>query len=204
MKRLIGLAGVVFWMSLQSASAAVTVTDFKFFGVDLEPIGVSTFVDIVVRLSYEVNELDTDPDPARVAYKGTFALTSGGDAAGPVDIPIVVKNDVPDSFVATANFGSGHSISGAPFSHAELEISGQLFSSDALPPNAGFANAPGAQIFLRLGENDSSQSLPYGSLQIVAVPNAVPEPTTYALFIAGLACVLASRRALRPARLTGL
>ena len=62
MKRLIGLAGVALWISLQSASAAVTVTDYKFFGVDLTPIGGgSTPVDIVVRLSYEVNQLDTDP-----------------------------------------------------------------------------------------------------------------------------------------------
>jgi hypothetical protein len=198
MKRLIGLAGVVLWISLQSASAAVTVTDFKFFGVDLTPIGGgSTLVDIVVRLSYEVNQVDTDPDPIHGAYKGTFALTSGSDAAGPVDMTILVNNEIPDSFVAPANFGPGHSIAGAPFSAAELEISGDLFSSDALPPDAAFASAPGTQIFLRMGENDSSQSLTFDSFQIVAVPNSVPEPDTYAVLIAGLACVFAFRRVAR-------
>jgi hypothetical protein len=199
MRRLCGIAVVALLCWCHSAVASLVVTDFKFFGVDLSPIGNPATVNVVVRLSYDLNQPDGDPlDTTQGAYSGTFALSSGIDSAGPAGASISVRDDATDVFLVSVNFGNPFpSISGTQFSVAELEVgsvTGSLFSSDALPPNAGFASAADAQLFFRLGDNDATNTLPFESFQIEAVPNPVPEPSAYVLLIAGFGGLLAAVR----------
>jgi hypothetical protein len=199
MKRLTGIAGALLLLWIQSASAALVVTDFKFFGVDVSPLGDPGTVNLVVRLSYDSTQVDGDlADNTLGVYTGNLRVLSGGQTAGPVGVTITVRNEIADVFLVPASFGSPFpSLGGNQFSTAELEISsatGSLFSSDALPLDTTFAHATDANLLLHFGKNDSSQSLEFDSFEIVAVPNAVPEPATYALLIAGLAGIFAFRR----------
>jgi len=89
-------------------------------------------------------------------------------------------------------------VDGQPISAASFSLSsstGQLFASDALPLDPNFASQADL-VSLVLTHGDATQGFSPPA-PVVEIFTPVPEASTYALLLAGLASVFAFRRARR-------
>ena len=142
---------------------------------------------------------------ATIFISGSFSASAGEMVSFFYDFTINLSSSVPVTFTlqATANTQLGPvqvSDSGvvAPGSHeytgmgqsnpAPFDVSGTYNGS--LTFDFGSATRPGRIISVAGGADSLSLSIPQNGLQFQVGPNAIPEPSTYALLFAGVGAIL--------------
>jgi hypothetical protein len=216
MKRLIGIAGLGLLFAACSASAALVSVDFSFSGIQFDDppdgfTGAGTF-----RLSYDLTAPDSNPDPSVGAYDGKIMLIAGGVSTPLLDVTINVSNNVAapgggvfDEFgVLPITFPAGpfpivdgHTINSGGFSVIADIVNpptDDMLPDDKLPATTGFVGkATRALVVLGREDTDTPNSLPLDLQSFYIAPTPVPEPSTYALLLAGLMGLLWVGRARR-------
>ncbi len=212
MKRLIGIAGMVLLCWHACAVAKVVVSDFNFTNVDVEPLGNAGTANLTFRLTYDSTTPDTDPDPTIGAYQASLTLLIDGQPSGPHATVILVGHDNFPGFdefkLSTPTFQAPlPSVAGNIINTAEFTLSaplGQMWQNDHLPADTAFV-AQSTNALIRLGNGDATESLSYDGFSASPgpLPIPVPEASTYAGLMFGLAGLLFMVRArrMRPARL---
>lgn len=196
-------------LSLTTMSAAAATHDFAFSG---SVTSVSTELDteftlgetVIGMFSYQDSVLDHNPSSSSGFYPANFFIqaTFGGDyLASSVLGSTVVFNDLAgvDRLIAAATPAFGGSVvAGAVNTHIPIYLSATfsdfdmgILSGDGLPPPSIWTNPAFDQRQLALGFDNESADGPaiLVDLTTFASVSAVPEPSTYALMLAGLGFV---------------
>ena len=210
MRRLSGIAVIALLCWCHAASAGLVVMDLKFTGIDFA-IADGATSDVTFRVSFDSSAADTNPSANVGEYAGTLTLLSGGSTSEVAPAVVTISNNVDDGvgniideFHSSAAFTTTlATVDGRQVNNADVRLissAANMFSDDALPLDVGFAaQATTAIPSLQDVNLDTGEGFgPYAAGQFEVLPVvSVPEPSAFALLVAGLAGIFTVRRARR-------
>jgi len=216
MKRLIGIAGLALLLANCSASAALVSLDFSFSGIQFDDPPDAFTGAGMFRLSYDPTAPDSNPDPNVGAYDGKIILIAGGVSTPSLDVTVNVLNNVAapgggvfDEFGAspiTFPAGPFPIVDGRTINSGGFSVIADILNpstddmllDDKLPASTAFVGkANRALVVLGREDSDTPNSLPLDLQSFNVAPTPVPEPSTYALLLAGVMGLLWMGRARR-------